>query len=65
MVVEGAPRKKVQGEGEGEGEGEGSSTFARPGPFLTVMPCTDLYSSRNSFLMSDEYETSSLMFIEV
>ena len=43
---------EVQGEGEGEGEGASGSTFARPGPFLTAKPCTILYSSMNSFLMS-------------
>ena len=61
VCVEGA----VQGEGEGEGEGGSGSTFARPGPFLTAKPCTILYSSMNSFLMSALYDTSSFMFIEV
>ena len=57
VVVEGAWRERVQGKDKGgarEGTrgGVGSSTFARPGPFLTIMPCAILYSSRNSVRMS-------------
>ena len=58
MVVEGASRERVQGEDSGGVRvgtrvGVGSSTFARPGPFLTIMPCAILYSSRNSVRMSE------------